>query len=312
MEIVFRNTFYLWFLLVIPIMVVAHFFSLRYLKKRAIKFSNFIALARVSEKVGISSNYFVLLLRVLVFVAIIFAIAGTVLWYDGSKIDADYVIAIDASASMLAEDFLPNRFEASKAAANEFVNSLPFYSSVGLISFSGTSFVNQPITLDKMIISESIDALEIMRSGGTDIGGAIVTGTNLLMNSDKPRVIVIITDGRANVGFNVQNAIEYANRNYVIINTIAIGTEEGYFVEIDEALGPLGVDTNELNLTATSTGGEFYYPKTNEELGNIYNEIARSKKTKVSLDLTFFLLIFILAVLFLEWILINTRYRVLP
>ncbi|MBR9704686.1 VWA domain-containing protein [Candidatus Pacearchaeota archaeon] len=312
MDFVFRNVFYLWFLLIIPLLIVAHFISLRYFKKRAMKFANFIALARVSEKVGLSSNYVVLGLRILVFGAIIFAISGTVMWYEGSSIDADYVIAIDSSASMLAEDFSPTRFEASKSAAKEFVNSLPIYSSVGVVSFSGISYINQPLTNNKAIINKAIDNIEIISSGGTDIGGAIVTGTNLLINSGKPRVVIVLTDGRDNVGLNIRNSIDYSNRNRVIVDTIGIGTEEGYFLEVDEKLGPLGVNLEELRLISDTTGGKFYYPKSIEDLGNIYSEIAKIEKTKVSIDLTFFLLIFILAILFFEWVLINTRYRVLP
>ncbi len=312
MEIVFRNVFYLWFLLVVPVLIVAHFISLRYSNKRAIKFVNFVALARVSEKIEISSNYSVLFLRTLVFTAIIFAISGTVLWYSGSSIDADYVLAIDSSASMLAEDFFPTRFDAAKEGAKTFVNSLPIYSSVGVISFSGISYISQPLTNDKLVLSEAIDNVQILNSGGTDIGGAIVTGSNLLINSGKPRVVVILTDGRANVGLNIEQAIEYANSNRIIVDTIGVGTEQGYFVDVDESLGPLGVNMQELENIAVSTGGNFYYPESSDELKNIYQEISKSEKTKVSLDLTFFLLVFILLVLFLEWVLINTKYKILP
>lgn len=312
MEIIFRNPFYLWALVVIPIIIVAHFISLRYSKNRAIKFANFVALARVSEKVRLSSNFVVLFLRVIVFVAIVFAIAGTTLFYSGERLDADYVIAIDSSASMLAEDFSPTRFDAAKTAAVDFVDRLPVYVSAGVIGFSGTSYVRQPLTINKNLVKDSIEELTILTSGGTSIGDAVITGTNLLMNSVKPKVIIVLTDGRSNLGVGIDTSISYANENNVIVHTIGMGTEEGYFVEISEAVGPLGVNSDELSSLAESTGGSFYYPKTVEDLNSVYNEIAKSKKTKVSLDLTFFLLIFILVMLVLEWVLINTRYRIIP
>lgn len=312
MEVIFRNPFYLWGLLIIPVIIIAHFVSLRYSKKRTIKFANFTALARVSQKIGISSNYAVLFLRMLVIVAIVFAISGTSFWYDGNTIDADYIISIDSSSSMLAEDFTPTRFDASKKAALDFVDNLPIYSSAGVVSFSGVSYVNQPLTSDKKIIKDAINNVEILSSGGTDIGGAIVTGTNLLMTSGKPRVIIILTDGRSNIGLGLVKAIGYANNNNVIIDTIGIGTEGGYFVNVNESLGPLGVNKNELELIANSTKGKFYNPQSNSELANIYSDIAKSNKSKVSIELTFFLLCFILIALVLEWILINTRYRILP
>lgn len=312
MEVVFQNPLYLWFLLVVPLLIIAHYFSLRYSRKRAVKFANFIALARVSEKVGISSNNFILFIRVIVFIAVIFAISGTSVWYSGTQIDADYVIVIDSSASMLADDFFPTRFDVAKDAAKKFTNSLPIYTSIGVIGFSGTSYVAQPPTQDKQSLARAIDNLDIMKSGGTDIGGAIITGTNLLISSPKPRVVILITDGRSNVGFEVGQAISYANNNRIIVNTISVGTEEGYFLELDESLGPLGVDAEELELIATSTGGKFYHPETITELNEIYKGISIVEKSKVSLDLTFFLLIFILAALFTEWILINTKYRIVP
>jgi len=312
MEIVFRSPFYLWSLIIVPLVVLAHFLSLMFFKQKAIKFSNFIALARVSEKIGVSSNYTILILRVLVLISIIFAISGTSVYYSGDKIDADYIVAIDSSASMLAEDFSPNRFEASKNAAIEFVNSLPIYSSVGVVAFSGTSYLINPLTNDKKIIKDAINKIQITSSGGTDSGGAIITGVNLLWNSKKPKVIILLTDGRSNVGVPIPEAIQYAVKNNILINTIAIGTDEGYFLEIDDTLGPLGINNQELNLIANSTSGKFYYPKNSFELVQIYDDIAKSKKENVSLDLTFFLLIFILGTLFLEWILINTKYRILP
>ena len=311
-EIVFRNPLYLWSLIVVPVIIVAHFLSLRFSKRRAIKFANFVALARVSEKVRLSSNFTVLFLRIVVFVGIVFAISGTTIYYEGSETDADYIIAIDSSASMLADDLEPNRFEAAKDSAISFVEQLPVHSSAGVIGFSGTSYVAQPLTLDKTLIKSSIDNLALLSSGGTSIGDAVITGTNLLINSNKPRVIIVLTDGRSNLGIGVEAAINYANNYNVLVYTIGVGTEEGYFVNVNEAVGPLGVNTEELGKLASLTGGRFYYPQNNEELQNVYDEIAVSKKTNVSLDLTFFLLIFILAVLVTEWVLINTRFRIIP
>lgn len=312
MEIVFRNPFYLWALVVVPIIIVAHFLSLKYSKNRAIKFANFVALARVSEKIRVSSNFTVLFLRIIVFIAIVFAITGTTLFYSGERLDADYVIAIDSSASMLADDFPPTRFDAAKSAAVDFVDSLPIYASVGVIGFSGTSYILQPLTIDKNLVRNSIQDLEVMTSGGTSIGDAVITGTNLLINSVKPKVIIVLTDGRSNLGISIGTSVNYANENNVIVHTIGMGTEEGYFVDISDAVGPLGVNTEELRNLAETTGGSFYYPETVDDLKNVYDKIAESKKTKVSLDLTFFLLIFILVTLVAEWVLINTRYRIIP
>ncbi len=310
-EIVFRNPFYLWALVVVPIIILVHFLSIKYSEKRAIKFANFIALARVSEQVGLASNFSVLALRVFVIIGIIFSIAGTTLWYSGTSIDADYVIAIDASSSMLADDLSPNRLDAAKISANHFVDSLPFYASAAVISFAGTPYVNQPLTTDKNLIKSVIDEIQPLSVGGTDLGNVLITGTNLLVNSAKSRVIIILTDGRSNIGIGTERAIAYVNDQNIIVNTIGIGTEEKYFVDTGTSLS-IGINEDELKLIANSTEGTYYHPTSTEELSQIYSQVANQEKTKVSLDLTFFLLFFILLLLVIEWTLINTRFKIIP
>jgi Ca-activated chloride channel family protein len=262
--------------------------------------------------VRVNSNLPVLLLRITVFVAVVFAIAGTALQYSGSQVDADYVLAIDASASMLAEDLTPNRFEAAKASAMEFVDTLPAYASVGVMSFSGISFVHQPLTSDKSLVRIAIDNQNVISAGGTSVGDAVITSTNLLANSLKPRVVILLTDGKSNLGVSLDTAIAYANTYNVIVYTIGVGTEEGYFVELANASSTAGIDLEELQVLANSTGGTSYHPASRQELLEAYADIAASEKVKASLDLTFWLLAYILVVLVLEWVLINTRYRIIP
>jgi Ca-activated chloride channel homolog len=313
MELVFNNSFYLWALIVVPLVILIHFISLKYSKARAIKFANFIALARVSEKVRINSNYFVLFLRVLVLIFVIFAIAGTSLWYIGTSVTADYVVAIDSSASMLAEDMAPTRLDVAKSTAIDFVDRLnPFYSAVSVVSFSGTPFVMQVLTQNHDFVKDAINEIEVRRVGGTDLGNAIITGSNILLGSDEPKVIILITDGRDNIGLNYKDAIFYANENNLLVYTIGIGSEQGFAEGADLLVGPLGINENQLKEISNSTGGEYFNVKTEAEMQLVYDQILDKKVKKVSLDLTFFLLIGGLALLVLEWVLVNTRFRIIP
>lgn len=313
MEFVFRYPFYLWALTIVPVVIIVHFLSLKYSRKRAIKFANFIALARVSEKVGISSNYLVLLIRIFVLIFVIFAIAGTSLWFEGNKLEADYVVAIDASSSMLAEDLLPNRLEVAKDTATNFIDNLNyFYSSASIVSFSGTPIVHQALTKDKRAIKNAISDIEIMKMGGTDIGNAIVSSTNILIGSINPKIIILITDGRDNIGLDYLEAVKYANNNNVIIFTIGIGGEGGFASSVEGTVGPLGIDEAQLSEIATLTGGKYYNILSKEDFEKTYQGILSNEKRKVSLDLTFILLIIILILLVLEWVLINTRFRIIP
>jgi len=313
MEVVFQHSFYLWALLIIPFVIIIHFISLKYSKKRAIKFANFIALARVSEKMGISSNFLVLFLRVLVFAFIILAITGTSLWFEGNRLEADYVIAIDSSSSMLAEDLDPNRLDVAKQTASTFVENLNyFYSSAAIVSFSGTPLVHQVLTKDKASLKQAIENIEIMTMGGTDIGNAIVSSSNILLGSNNPKVIILITDGRDNIGIDYLEAISYANNYNIMIFTIGIGGEEGYAAGESDMIGPLGIDEEQLTSIAHLTGGDYYSVLSTQDFENTYVGIVSNEKRKVSLDLTFIFLILILFLLVLEWILINTRFRIIP
>ena len=313
MEIVFQNSFYLWALIAIPLVIVIHFVSLRYAKKMSVKFANFIALARVSEKVGLSSNFGVLVLRVLTLVCVIFAIAGTSVWHEGTSVTSDYVIAIDASASMLAEDLEPTRLDVAKETAVNFVDKLsPIYSSVAIVSFSGTPFVHQMLTKNHGIVVDAINEIGIRKLGGTDIGNAVVTGSNILFSSAEPRVVILITDGRDNVGLSVEDAVFYANDNNVLVYTIGIGTTEGFGEGEGSPVGPLGIDEVELWDLATQTGGRYFNVLSADDLEEVYRNILDSERKKVSLDLTFFLLIGGLGLLVIEWVLVNTRFRIIP
>ena len=143
------------------------------------------------------------------------------------------------------------------------------------------------------------------------LGNVLITGTNLLVNSAKSRVIILLTDGRSNIGIGIERAIDYVNNQNIIVNTIGIGTEEEYFVDTGISLS-IGINEDELKLIANRTGGTYYHPESAEELAQIYSQVASQEKTKVSLDLTFFLLFFILLLLVIEWTLINTRFKIIP
>lgn len=313
MGLVFQNPFYLWALLVIPLIILLHFISLKYSKERAIKFANFIALARVSERTGVSSNIFILILRILVLTFFILAISGTIYQYEGTSITADYVLAMDSSASMLATDLVPTRMDVAKETAKEFVDGLnPLYSSIAVISFSGTSFVHQFLTEDYWSVKDSIDEISVQSIGGTDVGNAIITSSNILLSSTQPRVIILVTDGRDNIGINQEDAIVYANENNVLIYTIGIGTEEGFTGEGDLFIGPLGINEEDLMHIANSTKGSYFNVRSKEDFQSVFDIILTSKKKKVSLDFTLFLLIGGVILLVFEWILVNTRFRIIP
>lgn len=305
MEIAFSDPIYLWGLVAVPLIILVHFISLRYSRARAFQFANFIALSRVSKGVGLSSNVVVLILRILIITLIILAIAGMTLVYIGKSSSVDYVLGIDVSSSMLTEDLNPNRVEAVKAASVIFIDKLSEGSDVALLSFSGVSFVEKGLSSEKEKLKEVIRFIAPKAVGGTDISNAIVTGVNVLIVSEKPKVLILLTDGRSNVGVPDSIAIDYANEKGVMVHTIGIGLRgiEG---------GNLGIDEEALKNIADSTGGKYAFAGSNEELVEIYSSLAETGEGKRVIDFSSVFIILVLVLLLVDWVLINTIYSRIP
>ncbi len=301
---------YLWFFTIVPVIMVIHFVSLRKIKRKAMLFANYEALEHIFGKKILSKNYPLLLLRVLTLVFLVFALTGTIIIYEGAGGVADYALAIDASASMLAQDYSPNRVEAAKDAALNFVDTLPAETKAGVISFAGASFVKQELTLDLAEVKRAISSVEIELSGGTAIGEAIVSSANMLIGSGKDMIIVLLTDGQNNVGIGVDEALEYTTGFGIVIHTIGIGTEEGGTVANTTFVS--GLDSATLEHIAEQTGGNFYMAETEEELLRAYEDIAVSTTRQLSFDLSTYMMLIAVALFLTELILVNSKYRTIP
>ncbi|MFH1849603.1 MAG: VWA domain-containing protein [archaeon] len=317
MEASFLNPEYLWLLLGVPVLIVTHIFVLKHLKTRAWAFANYEAIMRVTGGVptvknvtAVSKNLFLLVFQIIVFVCLIFSVAGTTLWYWGSGSPKDYVLAIDASSSMLADDFAPNRLIAAKTAAQAFAESIPRGTSVGVISFAGTSFIELPMTETRAKAYEKIGGINIRYVGGTDLTEAIVTATNMFEDTERSRQVVLLTDGRGTVGDPVEEAIKYAIEKNVVVNTVGIATDVGGTYIRDNLVST--IDEATLGTIASETGGAFYRAQNTDELALAYDEIGRTTKEKIPIRLQLPLLTAAIILIFVEWGLINTRYRTLP
>ena len=310
MEIIFKNPIYLWALIAIPISIFIHFLTLKYAKGLAIEFGNFPTLAKIARTPIFTRDFILLLLHTLIIALIVLAVSGTTFQYMGLKGSSNYVLAIDTSSSMLSDDFNPNRLEAAKETALDFINTLTSGEKIGIVSFAGTSFIKQQLTSDKLKIREAINNIQAESVSGTDIGEAIVTSTNLLLSDVGNKVIILLTDGRSNIGIPISDALNYANQNTVTIHSIGIGTEEGgIFTDIKETLK---LDEEALKLISNTTGGNFYRATNKQQLANAYSEISSKKEQKISFDLTPYLILASLALIIINWVLMNTKFRRIP
>lgn len=306
----FSNPLYLTFLVSVPFFIVMHFLILKHTKRRAVKFANFEALARVTGMEVLNKNITLLIIRLWALIFLILSAAGAVVWYSGNISEYDFVLAIDSSSSMLADDFNPNRLEAAKSAALNFVEDMPSQAKVGLVTFSGTAYADQFPTTDMGLLKDAIQEIEVSRVGGTDIGDAIITSSNLLVTSERPRAVIILTDGQDNVGVPVGEATSYANQYQVIVHTIGLGTEEGgTFLRTDLVSR---IDEQSLRNIADGTDGRFFKAENQQQIEEAYLTIATTKHQRTSVELRLPLLLIALLLLFLEWGLINTKFRTLP
>lgn len=313
MEITFLNPEYLWMIFGIPLLLLLHFYSLRYVKIRAFKFANFEALERVTGGMILSRNISLLTLRLFVLLFLTLSLAGMMVWYEG-KIDvADYVIAIDSSGSMAADDFMPNRLEAAKEAALAFVENLESKSKIGIVSFAGVGFVELPLTENRREIKKSIEEIKINTLHGTAISEALKTAANLLVTNDRSRVIILLTDGRENIAGpeELEKIIEYIYKNQIIVNTVGVATEAGGVLPGVEVVSTL--DEAVLYHIANSTGGHYVYSENREDLVNTFKSFTYEQvegKIPISMRLPLMMVVFV--ILFVEWVLVNTRYRTIP
>jgi Ca-activated chloride channel homolog len=206
---------------------------------------------------------------------------------------ATIVVTIDISLSMEAEDVEPNRLEAAKGAAVQFVNSLPPKFNVSLVTFAGTATTVVPPTIDRGTVTAAIQAL--VPQASTAIGEGIYTSLAALAqvppdpNDPKavvPARIVLLSDGKTQVGRASDEAAEAARAQSVPIYTIAYGTADGY-IEIGGRREPVPVDRAELARVSRISGGEAYTATSAGQLKEVYEDIGSSVgKEKVDREVT--------------------------
>ena len=298
-------------------LALLHSISLKKSKKRGLEFANFEALKRVSKQKVFSKQIFWFILHILLLLLIVLSIAGVTLWRTTSVGGINFVLAVDTSSSMLANDLFPSRIESAKGAAINFINILSegdVGSEIAVISFSGSALSEIDFSGDYSDIKEVISEIKISDIPGTAIGEAIILGSNMLSikEADDETIgsIILITDGQSNVGIDVPLAIKYANERNIVINTIGIGTTEGASFENTKTI--LKVDEKELQRIAEETGGLFFYTEDKVSFERAINVLASETKGKVGYNITPILYILILIVVFFEWLFTVTRYRIIP
>ncbi len=289
---VFANIEYLFLLLLLIPYIVWYI-----LKQRRSEASLQISDARVYAHTPKSyKNYlihapFVLRILALVFIIVVLARPQTTDSTRSSEIEGiDIMLAVDVSTSMLAEDLKPNRLEAAKEVAAEFINGRP-NDNIGLTLFEGESFTQCPLTVDHAVLLNLFQSIRCgMIENGTAIGMGIANAVTRLKDSKaKSKVVIMLTDGSNNRGdISPLTAAEIAKSFGIRVYTIGVGTNgvAPYPVPVGGTVQyintPVEIDEKTLTQIAGITGGNYYRATSNSKLKEVYGEIDKLEKTKLN------------------------------
>ena len=212
-------------------------------------------------------------------------------WQDVTHDGIDIIIAMDYSASMLAKDFKPDRLDAARDVAMNFIDNRP-NDRIGLVVYEGEAFTQCPLTTDHDVLKQLfLQARTGLINGGTAVGMGLATAINRLReSSSKSKVVILLTDGMNNAGtIQPLDAAQIAEELGIRVYTIGVGTNGKALSPV--AIYPNGqykydyvkveIDEEMLKQTAEMTGGRYFRATDEKKLRGIYQEIDRLEKTRV-------------------------------
>jgi Ca-activated chloride channel homolog len=299
--VTFANPEYFFLFILVPIMIAWYIWKQRK-QSPTLQVSSLEGFAITKPSLKAKLRHILPALRIIVLSLLIIALARPQSSSSKKSVKTegiDIVIALDVSTSMLAEDFKPNRIEAAKKTAQEFIKDRTD-DRIGLVIFSGESFTQCPVTIDHDVL---INLFKSIKSGmiedGTTIGGGLATAVSRLKDSKaKSKVIILLTDGINNMG-NIAplTAAEIAKTFGIRVYTIGVGTRgmAPYPFKMKNWTGQIQtqyqnievqIDEDVLKKIAETTNGKYFRATGNKALENIYKEIDKMEKTKI--DVSYF------------------------
>lgn len=232
-------------------------------------------------------------LRVVALTMIVFVLArpqSSDNWQNTEIEGIDIMMTIDVSTSMLSEDLKPNRLEAAKDVAAQFINGRP-NDNIGLTIFAGESFTQCPLTVDHEVLLNLFKNVQCgLVEDGTAIGLGIANAVTRLKDSKaKSKVIILLTDGTNNAGaVSPLTAAAIAKQFGIRIYTIGVGTNGEAPYPFQTAMGiryqniPVEIDEQVLREIASTAGGEYFRATSNSKLKEVYEDIDKLEKTKLN------------------------------
>jgi Ca-activated chloride channel family protein len=289
---VFADSGYL-FLLLLPIPLIVGYVLSRKKSDASLQVSDTTVYTYAPKSY---KNYLIhapFILRILALALLIMVLARpqtTNSWQNSEIEGIDIMLAIDVSTSMLAEDLKPNRLEAAKQVAAEFINGRP-NDNIGITLFAGESFTQCPLTVDHSVLLNLIKDVNCgLIEDGTAVGMGIANAVSRLKDSKaKSKVVIMLTDGTNNRGeISPLTAAEIAKSFGIRVYTIGVGTNgmAPYPYQVAGTVQyvnlPVEIDEKTLSEIASTTQGNYFRATSNSKLEEVYQEIDKLEKTKLN------------------------------
>lgn len=284
----------LWLLLLLPGLAYVYFFR-EQSRITDFRFPTLAHIRTLSKSPRVRLRHVPFLLRLAGLALLIIALARPQSFDSESKRSIegiDIVLCIDISTSMDAEDLKPDRLEAAKKVAADFVERRE-HDRIGIVPFAGLSFTQVPLTTDHKVVLSLLSQVQMrMVEDGTAIGMALATSTNRLRESEaKSKVIILLTDGQNNRGeIDPLTAAQAAQALGIRIYSIGVGTHGTAPYPVETVFGkryqnvPVSIDEDMLKEIANLTGGRYYRATDEATLAHIYDEIDRLERTKIQVE----------------------------
>ena len=281
----FQHPSFLILLVIIPSLVIWYQRSGKY-NEGTIRYSKYFFSEQIIQS-GKRKQYLILAHYLMIMIFLILGISrprSVSNLKETSVSVIDILLVLDISSSMLADDFKPNRLEAVKKTASEFIKGRK-EDRIGILVFAGESFIQCPLTIDKTVLKSLINEITVASKeyDGTAIGMAIANGTNRLRNSKvESKVMILLSDGSNNSGeIDPITAAELADQFNIKIYTIGAGTNKSYTRIPGRGMIRNEIDEETLMRIAKVTGGKYFRATDIETLGLVYSEISSLERSEI-------------------------------
>ena len=282
----FQHPWYLALLFLIPLLI-GWYITSGHMKEATYRISSSSFISKEIHQAGTRRNFLLKFLYFSVLVLLIIGLARPrrVDQFQETKVNViDMLLVLDISSSMLADDFPPNRLEAVKKTASEFISGRE-QDRIGILVFAGESFIQCPLTVDKEVLRNLVNEITVASKeyDGTAIGMAIANGTNRLKNTDvESRVMILLSDGSNNAGqIDPKTAAELAAEYKIKIYTIGAGTNQSFTQIPGRGLIRNEIDEESLKEIAGITGGKYFRATNVGALNTIYKEIDQLERSEI-------------------------------